>query len=53
VGHTKLISIDHQKINEGDYSIYRKRGGVFFNNWMIKKNIKKTVNLKGEITVRK
>lgn len=48
VGHVDSISIDHQKVLEGDYIDYRKRGTMFFNNWMIKKNIKKTINLKGE-----
>jgi GR25 family glycosyltransferase involved in LPS biosynthesis len=48
VGHTELISIDHQKVLEGDYIGYRKRGTMFFNSWMIKKGIEKTINLKGE-----
>lgn len=53
VGHTNLISIDHQKINQGEYSIYRNRGKDFFNGWMHRKDIEMTVNLKGEITKRK
>lgn len=53
VGHTDEISIDHQKINEGEYSIYRNRGKDFFNVWMIRKDIEMTVNLKGEVTRRK
>lgn len=53
VGHTDLISIEHQKINQGEYSIYRNRGKKFFNDWMHKKDIEMILNLKGEITKRK
>lgn len=53
VGHTDLVSINHQKINQGEYSIYRNRAKDFFNKWMHRKDIEMIINLKGEITKRK
>lgn len=32
VGHTDMISINHQKVLDGDYIEYRKRGTMFFNS---------------------
>lgn len=53
VGYTEKVSINHQKVIEGDYEGYRRRGKSFFNDWMKKKQITKIVNLKGEIVKRK
>jgi GR25 family glycosyltransferase involved in LPS biosynthesis len=49
VGHTSQVSINHQKVLEGEYIKFRKRGTEFFRNWMKKRNILKTINLKGEV----
>jgi hypothetical protein len=52
VGYTQEISINHQKILEGDYVKFRTRAKNFLNEWMKKKNIDQIINLTGGITKR-
>ncbi len=50
VGYTQEISINHQKVLEGNYIKFRTRAKNFLNDWMIKKNIEQIINLTGNIT---
>jgi hypothetical protein len=48
IGHTKLFSINHQRVKSIDYSKYRNRAKTFFKEWMIRYNISEVINFKGE-----